>query len=298
MDEQERDELRKQLPEVNEKFLDIEATFRSKSKATASLIPGFVYAYLKRVTHQDWLNNLIYANEGNWGLGFVDACLEGFSVEPVVVNEQNIPRNERSLIASNHPLGGIDGLALMQVVGKVRKDIVFPVNDILMSIPQLQELFIPVNKHGSNIDNVKIINNTYSSDVCILYFPAGLVSRKQSGVIRDLEWKKSFITRARRFKRDIVPVFIGGGSSGFFYRLANIRKNIHLKANIEMLYLVDEMMKLKDKNFKIIFGKSIPWVTFDKRFPDNAWAEKMKEHVYALESDPDKEFEYIIEAAD
>ncbi len=292
MDAEKLKKSRQQLPEVDEHFLDIEKIFRGKNERMADMIPGFIFRYLKRITHQDWLNAFIYSNRDKWGLDFVKAILDAFDVHPVIINEENIPREGKCLIASNHPLGGIDGVALMHVAGTKREDIVFPVNDLLMNVPGLQELFIPVNKHGSNAENVRIINDTFASDIEILYFPAGLVSRKQSGIICDLEWKKTFLTRCKRYKRNIVPVFISGRNSNFFYRLANLRKRFKIKANIEMLYLVDEMMKLKDKNFKIIFGKEIPWTTFDKRFSDKIWAEKLKEHVYSMESDPGREFEY------
>jgi hypothetical protein len=110
----------------------------------------------------------------------------------------------------------------------------------------------------------------------------------------DLEWMKTFLTKSKRYKRDIVPVYIGGRNTNFFYNLANLRKRLNIKANIEMLYLVDEMVKLRDKKFEIIFGKPIPYTTFDKRFPDREWSLKLREHVYNLKADPDTEFRYLI----
>ena len=193
----------------------------------------------------------------------------------------------RYIIASNHPLGGLDGMALMQAVGRMRRDLVFPVNDILMNVPGLQPLFIPINKHGKNTDNVRIIDETFSSEKVILYFPAGLVSRKQKGgVIRDLEWKKTFISKARRYHRDVVPVHISGQNSNFFYNLSNWRKRLGIKANLEMLYLVDEMVKQKDKPIRITFGDPIPWTTFNKSRTDSQWAEWVKEIVYSLRDNP------------
>ena len=157
-------------------------------------------------------------------------------------------RTGRYIIASNHPLGGLDGVALMQVMGRKRKDIVFPVNDILLYLPNLRELFIPINKHGSNNENVEIIQKTFESEKMILYFPAGLVSRKQKGGIMDLEWRKTFISKSKQYKRDIIPVHIDGRNSSFFYSLANLRKMLNIKANIEMLFLPDEMYKQKNKD--------------------------------------------------
>jgi putative hemolysin len=205
---------------------------------------------------------------------------------------ENIPKEERIIIASNHPLGGLDGVALMHVAGKVRKDILFPVNDILMNLQNIKNLFIPINKHGTNAQNLRIINETFASDVTVLYFPAGLCSRKQkNGEIKDLEWKKTFISYAKKYKRNIIPTFIEGRNSEFFYNLANFRKRIGLKQNIEMLYLVNEFYKHKDKTLDIYFGKPISYKIFDKRFQDVEWAAKLKEYVYKLKENPSKEFE-------
>lgn len=174
-------------------------------------------------------------------------------------------------------------MALMHAVGQVFPDVVFPVNDILMNIPGLQPLFIPINKHGSNAENIRLIDETFASDKTILYFPAGLVSRKfRGGVIEDLEWKKTFITKARRYQRDIIPTFIDGKNSDFFYNLARWRKRLHIGANLEMLYLVDEMMRQKGNTIHITFGEPVPWTTFDRSKPDAAWAKMVRDKVYAL----------------
>ena len=224
----------------------------------------------------------------------MDAILEEFGAKISTVGLSNITTQGRYLIASNHPLGGLDGVALMGVVGKVRKDIIFPVNDLLMNVPNLSTLFIPVNKHGSNASNVSVFEDTFASDKTLLYFPAGLCSRKQSGKISDLEWKKSFITKARKHQRDIIPTHIDGRNSGFFYNLANLRKRLGIKANIEMIYLVDEMYQQKNKDVKIIFGKPISYLIFDKRFTDTQWAQLVKDFVYTLEQNPDGTFPYTL----
>jgi len=271
-------------------FVDLEQVIAGKSPRLAKLMPGFVLRYLKRVVHQDRLNSALARMQGLEGLRFIDEVLREFGVRVVVIGKEIIPSKGRELIVANHPLGGLDGMALMQVVGSVRTDIVIPVNDLLMNIPNLKELFIPINKHGSNASNVKIFDDTFASDKLLLYFPAGLCSRKHKGKIKDLDWKKGIVTRARRYKRDIIPVHISGRNSNFFYNLANIRTGIGLKANIEMLYLVDEMVKQKDQEIRITFGKPIPFTTFDRSRKDNEWAALLREHTYRLESDKDAVF--------
>lgn len=284
-------ERKAELPPITENFFNVRRIFSSKNAKLARLLPGFFFRYLERVIHQDFLNKFMWKNRDKQGLEFVAAILKDFKVTPQVHGLEKIPPTGRWLIASNHPLGGMDGIALMDAAGRVRKDIVFPVNDLLMNIPNLHELFIPINKHGSNAENLKIINDTFASETAILYFPAGLVSRKQNGVIRDLEWKKTFLTKAKKYQRDIIPVYITGRNSDFFYNLANLRKKLGLKANIEMLYLVDEMVKLKEKDFHIYFGNPIPWQTFDRRYTDQQWADLLKSHVYAMKDDPECQFQ-------
>ena len=239
--------------------------------------------YLKRIIHQDELNQISRDNGHLYDLDFLDATLKGFGVKIIYRGLENIPVVGRWVVASNHPLGGLDGMALMWVVGKIRKDIIFPVNDLLMNIPNLTGLFIPINKHGSNAGNVRMIDEAFASEKALLYFPAGLCSRKQKGGICDLEWKKSFISKARAHKRDIIPCYINGRNSNWFYNLARFRSFLGIKANIEMLYLVDEMYRQREKEIVITFGKPISYTIFDKKKPDLFWAQKLKNYVYTLE---------------
>ncbi|MFO8129956.1 MAG: 1-acyl-sn-glycerol-3-phosphate acyltransferase [Bacteroidales bacterium] len=272
--------------EIPRDFINIRRVFASKNPALSRLLPWFVMDYLRKIIHEDAINAVLYANRDKWGLDFVDAILQYFNAELVVVDKENIPENGRYVLISNHPLGGLDGIALMSVVGSVRKDIVFPVNDLLLNIPNMKDLFIPINKHGSNAANVRLINETFASDKLILYFPAGLVSRKRKGVIRDLEWKKTFVTKARRYDRDIIPVYMDGRNSNFFYNLANFRKWMGIRSNIEMLYLVNEMYHQRNRVIKMIFGKPVPIAELDRSKTDAYWAGYLKEKVYSL--NPDK----------
>jgi putative hemolysin len=290
MEQAELLKLRSELPRVTEKFIDVEGLFMSKNPSLARLIPGFVYAYLKRVIHQDKINKFLYSNRDSWGLDFVEAIVRNFEIRPIPKGEENIPVGGRYLMAANHPLGGLDAMAWMYLISQVRKDILFPVNDLLMNIPNLYELFIPINKHGSNAENIRLFNKAFASDDLILYFPAGLVSRKISGQIRDLEWKKTFLAKAKAYQRDIIPVHIGGRNSNFFYNLADWRKKLGIKANIEMLYLADEMFGQKDKTIQVTFGKAISYLIFDKSKSDQQWASLLREHVYELGKDPQAEF--------
>ncbi len=278
-----------QVPE--RQYVDIKEVLRQKSPKLAKFVPGFLLNYFKNhVIHQDEINEVIRLYGDRLGVPFIDGTLNYMNTTVNIIGMENIPGTGRYIIASNHPLGGLDGLALMWAVHKRRPDLIFPVNDILMNIKNLEPLFIPINKHGSNAQNIGIINETFESDRIVCYFPAGLVSRKQNGVIKDLDWQPTFITKAKRFKRDIIPTFISGNNSKFFYNLANLRKKLNIKANLEMLFLVDEFYKQKNKEINITFGKPVPYQTFDKRMKKEQWANKLRDFVYTLRDNPDAEF--------
>jgi putative hemolysin len=281
---------REDLPKITPDFLNVERVIRSKNPKLARVIPGFVYGFLKKILHQEEMNRFIWDNRDKWGLDYAKAILDDWRISTQVINPPALDPSRKYLVASNHPLGGMDGIALLHESGKIKKDVIFPVNDLLMNLPNLYELFIPVNKHGSNADNIRIFNDTFASDMMILYFPAGLVSRKQSGLIRDLEWKKTFLTKAKSSGRDIIPVYMEGRNTDFFYNLANWRKKLGIRANIEMLFLVDEMYKFRDKTIRITYGKPVPVQVFDKRKSDAEWAALLREHVYKLADHPEEEF--------
>ena len=287
--------------EVPERLIDIEALFASKNPGLLRFIPKFILAYLKRIIHQEEVNGYIYRNRDKTGLPFVAAILQEFGVKVEILDKRThptdvsgksepdkgvIPSAGRYIIAANHPLGGLDGMALMQALGQYRSDIVFPVNDLLMNVPGLRPLFIPINKHGRNTENARLIDDTFASGRTILYFPAGLVSRKQringTYVIRDLEWKSTFIKKAKKYQRDIIPVYVVGRNSNWFYNLAMWRKRLGINVNLEMLYLVDEMAKQFNKTITLVVGDPISYTTFDKSKTDVQWAAWMQDKVYDL----------------
>jgi len=265
--------------------IDVEHVLFSKNPALARAVPAFVINYLKKIVHQDELNEFLEKYGHLKDSGLIAAGLSHFKIKYKVSGSENIPDSGRYIFVSNHPLGGLDGLVFIYELSKRFHDIKFPVNDILTNIKNLSGIFLPVNKHGSQAkEAARMIEEAYSSDCQILYFPAGLCSRKRRGVIRDLQWQKSFITKSIQHKRDIVPAFFSGRNSNFFYNLANVRKLLGIKANIEMLYLADEMFKQKDKEIRLVFGKPIPWETFDKSRSALEWADWVKSKSYELES--------------
>ncbi|MDR1371228.1 MAG: 1-acyl-sn-glycerol-3-phosphate acyltransferase [Dysgonamonadaceae bacterium] len=265
--------------------INLDQIIRSKVGNTTRKIPRFVTKFLSRLIKEDDLNNFLRFNGNSTGVETMDKAVEYFKIKLELSGEENIPTTgEKFIFASNHPLGGLDGICLSSVLGTIFDGkINYLVNDLLYFIEPLKPIFVPVNKHGSQAKSgVQAINNAFSSDNQIITFPAGLCSRKQQGRIVDSEWKKMFVAKAIEYKRTIIPVYFDAGNSNFFYNLANIRKVLKIKFNLEMLLLSREMFKSKGKTFRIYFGKPVSWEAFDNSKSLQDWANWMKEQVYLL----------------
>ncbi len=274
-----------------EKPINIKKVFMDKNPRLAKLIPRFVYRFIDRVLHTDFLNDIFVRNGHLKGIDFVNKAVKDFNVREKIFGIENVPDSGKFIFASNHPLGGFDSLLLMKHVEKKLGDLKFLTNDVLMAIPNLNAMFIPVNKHGSNSrEAAKLLNDTYESNVQILIFPSGLASRKVKGKIVDLEWKKHFISKAIKHKRDVIPVYIQGQNSNRFYNIANLRKFFHIKWNLEMFLLPGETLKQKNKEIPIYFGEPIPYSTFDKSKTHDEWAEWVKTKVYNLPREFEEKF--------
>ena len=272
------------MSEPRTQLIDIEKAIASKDKKLLKRIPGFVIRYLKKVVHQDELNAIVKRNQGKSPFEFIDDSLRDFEITLKAEGIENLKGNSRVIIAANHPLGGLDGLSLVKVVGEnLDPGVKITANDLLMNVVDLRPVFLGVNKHGTSAKSyIQEMQDTFKGNSPIIFFPAGLISRRIKGKIVDLEWKRTFIKKAIEHKRDVIPTFVSGRVSGFFYRLANIRKFLGIKQNIEMLYLPDQMFKRKGQELVIRFGKPIPWQTFTKDRKPDEWAEFVKKEVYSI----------------
>ncbi len=265
--------------------LDIAQVLHEKMHGYARYIPPFVVNWLSRTICQDQLNELLIKYRHLTGVDFATAVINDLNVKIEVSGIENIPANGKFIFASNHPLGGLDGMALISFLGnKYNGNLKFIVNDILMAIKPLSSVFLPINKHGrQSRENSIMLDTSYESDCQIVTFPAGLCSRNIKGdIIEDLKWQKGFITKSQKYHRDIIPVYFNGYNSKFFYRLGKIRRQLGIKINIEMIYLPSEVFKSRDKTYTIHFGKPIPWTTFDKSKTPEQWALEVKNIVYKL----------------
>lgn len=260
----------------------IKELIAEKNSRLAARIPGFVYGLMNRLLHIREINEIIRRFGHLRGIPFIEAVLGYFDVKVLNKGEANLPSSGQYIFASNHPLGGFDGLMLIKSVTDHMGKSLFLVRDELTKIPPLTELFIPINKFGDQRRSASLINEAYGSDNHILIFPAGLASRKIKGEIADLTWQKHFIQKSVEHHRDVIPVYISGKNSWFFYWLANFRKRIGIRINLEMFLLSDELFKNRGKTFVISFGKPIPWSRFDRTKSHADWAGSVKDIVYEL----------------
>ena len=272
---------------VSKQTIDIDKILNDKMGKKAKYVPRPLVTWLKRIIHQDEVNRYLWESRHLTGTEWLEECVRYLDMTLEIVGEENLPDKTDGRLytfVSNHPLGGEDGVALGAIIGRHYDGrFRYLVNDLLMNLPGLAPVCIPINKTGNKSRNFPaMVEAGFKSDNHMLMFPAGICSRKRDGNIRDIEWKKTFITKSVEYQRDIVPIHFGGQNSEFFYRLANFSDKYVKKINIAMLFLVDEMYKNAHKTFRIAIGKPIPWQTFDKGKTPAQWAQYVQDIVYTL----------------
>jgi putative hemolysin len=270
-----------------EKTIDIEKILQSKMGKKARFVPAFAVRWLKRIVHEDEVNAFLWESRNLTGTEWLKACVRYLDMTIHIEGRNNLPDKDDGKLytfVSNHPLGGEDGVALGAIIGEHYDGrFRYLVNDLLLNLPGLRPVSIGINKTGrQSRDFPRMVEAGFQSDNHMLMFPAGLNSRKKNGVIHDLPWKKTFISKSVEYHRDVVPIYFSGRNSERFYRIANWQKKLHLKANIAMLFLVDEMYRNVHKTFTIKIGKPIPWQTFDKSRTPAQWAQWVEDKVYEL----------------
>lgn len=270
-----------------EKTIDIDKILRDKMGAKAKFVPSFAVNWLKRILHEDEVNQFLWDSRGLSGTEWLTECVRYLDMTLQIEGLENLPDKDDGKLytfVSNHPLGGQDGVALGLIIGKHYDGrFRYLVNDLLLNLPGLKPVSIGINKTGKQSrDFPRMVEAGFKSDNHILMFPAGLNSRKINGKIHDLEWKKTFIAKSVEYQRDVVPIFFGGRNSNRFYRIARFSDKYVKKVNIAMLFLVDEMYRNVGKTFRVVIGKPIPWQTFDKSRTSMEWAKYVEDMVYEL----------------
>lgn len=270
-----------------EKTIDIDKILRDKMGAKAKFVPSFAVNWLKRILHEDEVNQFLWDSRGLSGTEWLTECVRYLDMTLQIEGLENLPDKDDGKLytfVSNHPLGGQDGVALGSIIGKHYDGrFRYLVNDLLLNLPGLKPVSIGINKTGKQSrDFPRMVEAGFKSDNHILMFPAGLNSRKINGKIHDLEWKKTFIAKSVEYQRDVVPIFFGGRNSDRFYCIARFSDKYVKKVNIAMLFLVDEMYRNVGKTFRVVIGKPIPWQTFDKSRTSMEWAKYVEDMVYEL----------------
>lgn len=260
-----------------------------KRKAPNARVPNFLVRYLERIVHVKQMNAFLRVHTTERDYEFIQLVLdEELGCTASIDGTENIPAEGNPVIfVSNHPLGGLDGMIIAQMIHKCRNErsLKVIVNELLMFMEPIADLWAPVNKVGHlSKEQAAEQQRMWESKVDVLTFPAGACSRLQridgKWQIQDLEWQKNFVQRAKEYKRDVIPIYFEGHNSSFFYALAYIRKLLHVKLNIEMLYLVDEMYGAHGKHFKVHVLPPIPYTTFDNTRTPKQWAQYVKSMVY------------------
>lgn len=268
-------------------LIDLDKLLRDKAGDRARYVPRFVVSWLKRIIHQDEINEFLRGEGDKQGVPWLNDCVEYLDMRLDIVGADNLPADGNGkyyTFVSNHPLGGADGVALGAILGnRYGGRVKYLVNDLLMNLHGLAPLCIPVNKTGAQGRRFPaMVEAGFKGNNHIIMFPAGLCSRKTDGVVKDVPWSKTFITKSVETRRDVVPIHFGGRNSDFFYNLANLCKRLGIKFNVAMLFLVDEMYKNRHKTFKVKIGKPIPWQTFDRTRTPAGWAAYVRDIVYQL----------------
>lgn len=275
------------MNEITRHTIDIDKILRDKLGSKSRYVPGFLVKWLKRIIHQDQVNDFIWENRDKSGVEWLEATVRYLKMDIEITGIENLPSKDDGKLytfVSNHPLGGQDGVALGSIIGRhYDGKFRYLVNDLLMNLPGLAPVCIGINKTGRNgRDFPRMVEAGFRSDAHMLMFPAGLNSRKRKdGSIHDLPWKKTFVTKSVECHRDIVPIHFSGRNSERFYRIARFSDRF-LPFNLAMIFLVDEMYRNVGKHFHIHIGKPIPWQTFDKRRTPLQWAEYVEDIVYEL----------------
>ncbi|MDE6278042.1 MAG: 1-acyl-sn-glycerol-3-phosphate acyltransferase [Muribaculaceae bacterium] len=252
----------------------------------ARRVPRFAVRFLERIICQDRLNELLRAAWPLEGADFCHAVLKELDVEVKLEGREKLPASGRALFVCNHPLGGLDGIAIIAALSEVYgPGLRFVVNDMLMAVAPLREVFVPVNKHGAQTrESASALEAALASDAPVVIFPAGLCSRRgKGGEIADLPWLKTFVSLARRWKRPVVPMFFSGRNSSFFYRFANLRKRAGIKLNIEMVRLPRELVLAEGSRYRLVCGHPVPVSELGGRAAEVA--SRIRDIVYSLASE-------------
>lgn len=265
--------------------IDIGRELSQKLGRRARYVPRILVKAIERLIRQDELNDLLVRNFPRCGAEFCEGVLDTLGVKLEVKDAARLPASPRCIIASNHPLGGLDGMSMIAWLHRhYNCPVHFVVNDLLMAVDPLRDCFVPINKHGAQSRGAaKLIDEVLAGDDPVVIYPAGLVSRLgDDGKIADLEWRKMVVNKAIESRRDIVPVHFAGENSPSFYRWARRRLRLGIKFNFEMVLLPRELFRAGGKTFTLTCGDPIAWQSLRGGRDAAAEAARIRNIVYSL----------------
>jgi putative hemolysin len=181
-----------------------------------------------RWSRLDQIEAFLQRSAGLRGFGFVAAGLEfidgQYQVDPAALAK--IPATGRLLIVANHPSGALDALALLDAVGRIRRDVRIVANDLLGAIAPLQDLLLPVRILGGKAQrgSLHAVEQALAAEQCVIVFPAGEVSRLSLRGIRDGRWQRGFVRFARAAGAPVLPVRVEARNSALFYGASTLFK--------------------------------------------------------------------------
>ncbi len=252
--------------------------FRNKKKRLYKT----TVAVLKKILHQDEINQFIDSHKHLEGVEFLDAVLDHFDFKYSLSNRDraNIPAQGRVIIVANHPLGSLDGLALLKMVSEIRPDVKIVATTVLSQVKPLENLFLSVDNlssKASHIASLKKILAALQQEQAVIMFPTGEVSRIRPQGVRDGKWKTGFVSMAYKSNSPVVPVFINGKNSTLFYSMSTLYKPLGT------LMLVMEMFNKQDQEISFRVGKPIPVNSMKLLdLPPKKVAKRMRKQVYRL----------------
>jgi len=241
-------------------MLNIEQAVQQKFPKFEHSKPWFkksTLSFLRRITHEQEVNRFLEQHSQLTGFDFIDEVLDYFNFSYSISHRHrnNIPASGRVVIVANHPLGALDGLSLLKMVGEVRRDVKIVANDMLLDFAALKPLFLPVDNltKSTRKSSIATIIASLNRDEAIIVFPAGEVSRIRPSGVRDGKWNSGFLTFAKKTNSPILPVFVGARNSSLFYSASMVYKPL------SGMMLAREMFNKNSKTIQVCIGEPIPY---------------------------------------
>lgn len=269
---------------IKEPAINVEQALVSKYPAFTNKPAPFKRSalyMLRKLVHESEINSFLETNKGTTGFEFIERVLDYFNFGYSISNHDraNIPSSGRVVIIANHPLGALDGLALLKMIGEVRRDVKIVANDVLMNFDPIKNLLLPVDNLGKNTrkrDIARIVEALHQEQAVIV-FPAGEVSRAGITGVKDDKWNSGFIRFARKANAPILPIFIGGKNSSLFYSISYINKAL------STMMLAREMFNQRSITIPMRIGEPIAFSQIDAVPVSTAEKTKLlKKHLYRI----------------